>query len=181
MKTQTYVPFSVFWIRPAWSTLEQGKRLQHFLWDRVAKFCVLNRVRVSLSRPNPPPTQIPVEYPPRDQTLMRSHRRFIAALRVHSCLTPPPLPYLPTPPSPRVVWSVLFSLVDSLHGLFLHEASSPMWERVKRELAVVLAHSAGADPAKRKRVHWKQTTHLTKTLHESLHKVGYMSTTGHRR
>ena len=41
------------------------KKLQHFLLDRVAKFtsCVLNRVRVSLSRLNPP-TQIPVEYLP---------------------------------------------------------------------------------------------------------------------
>ena len=38
MKTQTYVPFVVFWIRPAWSTLEQGKKLQHVLLDRVAKF-----------------------------------------------------------------------------------------------------------------------------------------------
>ena len=36
--TQTYVPFVVFWIRPAWSSLEQGKKLQHFLLDRVAKF-----------------------------------------------------------------------------------------------------------------------------------------------
>ena len=37
-KTQTYVPFLVFWVRPAWSSLEQGKELQHFLLDRVAKF-----------------------------------------------------------------------------------------------------------------------------------------------
>ena len=28
----------MFWIRPAWSSLEQGKKLQHFLLDRVAKF-----------------------------------------------------------------------------------------------------------------------------------------------
>ena len=27
----------VFWIRPAWSSLEQGKKLQHFLLDRLAK------------------------------------------------------------------------------------------------------------------------------------------------
>ena len=32
------MPILVFWIRPAWSTLEQGKKLQHFLLDRVAKF-----------------------------------------------------------------------------------------------------------------------------------------------
>ena len=38
VKTQTYVPFLVFWWRPAWSSLEQGKKLQHFLLDRVAKF-----------------------------------------------------------------------------------------------------------------------------------------------
>ena len=38
VKTQTYVPLLVFWIRPAWSSLEQGKTLQHFLLDRVAKF-----------------------------------------------------------------------------------------------------------------------------------------------
>ena len=38
VKTQTYVPFLVFWIRPAWSSLEQGEKLQHFLLDRVAKF-----------------------------------------------------------------------------------------------------------------------------------------------
>ena len=38
VKTQTYVPFLVFWIRPAWSSLEQGKKLQHFLLVRVAKF-----------------------------------------------------------------------------------------------------------------------------------------------
>ena len=38
VKTQTYVPFVVFWIRAAWSSLEQGKKLQHFLLDRVAKF-----------------------------------------------------------------------------------------------------------------------------------------------
>ena len=38
VKTQTYVLFLVFWIRPAWSTLEQGKKLQHFLLDRVARF-----------------------------------------------------------------------------------------------------------------------------------------------
>ena len=37
-KTQTYVPFLVFWIWPAWSSLEQGKKLQHFLLDRVPKF-----------------------------------------------------------------------------------------------------------------------------------------------
>ena len=36
--TQTYVPFLVFWIWPAWYSLEQGKKLQHFLLDRVAKF-----------------------------------------------------------------------------------------------------------------------------------------------
>ena len=48
----------------AWSSLEQGKKLQHFLLDRVARFtywCV-NRVRVSLSWLRLP-TQIPVEYP----------------------------------------------------------------------------------------------------------------------
>ena len=38
VKTQTYVQFLVFWIRPAWSSLEQGKKLQHLLLDRVAKF-----------------------------------------------------------------------------------------------------------------------------------------------
>ena len=38
VKTQTYVPFLVFLIRPAWSSLEQGKKLQHFLLERVAKF-----------------------------------------------------------------------------------------------------------------------------------------------
>ena len=38
VKTQVCVSFVVFWIRPAWSTLEQGKKLQHFLLDRVAKF-----------------------------------------------------------------------------------------------------------------------------------------------
>ena len=38
VKTQTYVPFVVFWIRPAWFILEQGKKLQHFLLDRVSKF-----------------------------------------------------------------------------------------------------------------------------------------------
>ena len=31
METQTYVPFVVFWIWPAWSSLQQGKKLQHFL------------------------------------------------------------------------------------------------------------------------------------------------------
>ena len=30
VKTQTYAPFLVFWIRPAWSSLEQGKKLQTF-------------------------------------------------------------------------------------------------------------------------------------------------------
>ena len=65
-KRKLIEPFLVFWIRPAWSSLEQGKKLQHFLLDRVAKFTsfVLNRVRVSLSLPNPP-TQIPVESTPR--------------------------------------------------------------------------------------------------------------------
>ena len=38
VKTQTYVPFLVLWIWSAWSSLEQGKKLQHFLLDRVAKF-----------------------------------------------------------------------------------------------------------------------------------------------
>ena len=37
VKMQTYVLFLVFWIRPDWSSLEQGKKLQHFLLDRVAK------------------------------------------------------------------------------------------------------------------------------------------------
>ena len=58
VKKETYVPFLVFWMRPAWSSLEQGKKLQHFLLDRVAKFTSFVswtcRVRVSLSRPNPP-------------------------------------------------------------------------------------------------------------------------------
>ena len=31
----------MFWIRPAWSSLEQGKKLQHFLLDRVTKFTYL--------------------------------------------------------------------------------------------------------------------------------------------
>ena len=35
--------------------------------SKIYIFCVLNRIRVSLSRPNPP-TQIPVEYTPREQT-----------------------------------------------------------------------------------------------------------------
>ena len=38
------------YIRPAWSSLEQGKTLQHFLLDRDSKiynFCILNRVRAS--------------------------------------------------------------------------------------------------------------------------------------
>ena len=43
-------------------SLRQGSKLYIF--------CVLNRVRVSLSRPNPP-TQIPVEYTPRGQTLFQ--------------------------------------------------------------------------------------------------------------
>ena len=30
-----YVLFLVVWIRPAWSSLEQGRKLQHFLLDRV--------------------------------------------------------------------------------------------------------------------------------------------------
>ena len=38
IKTHTYRPFVVFWIRPPWSSLEQRKKLQHFLLDRVAKF-----------------------------------------------------------------------------------------------------------------------------------------------
>ena len=35
---QTFVPFLALWIQPAWSRLKQGKKLQHFLLDRVAKF-----------------------------------------------------------------------------------------------------------------------------------------------
>ena len=37
MKMQTYM----YRIRPAWSSLEQGKKLQHFLLDRVTKFTYL--------------------------------------------------------------------------------------------------------------------------------------------
>ena len=44
-----------------WFSLELGKKLDHFLFDRVPnlRLSVLNRVRVSLSPLNPP-TRIPV-------------------------------------------------------------------------------------------------------------------------
>ena len=51
----------------AWPSLEQGKKLQYFLLDRVAKFtslCLEQSLSFEiLSRLNPP-TQIPVEYNP---------------------------------------------------------------------------------------------------------------------
>ena len=58
----------------AWSSLEQGKNLQHFPLDREANlyFSILNWVRVSFSRPKPP-TQIPVEYTPTPLTPGQTH------------------------------------------------------------------------------------------------------------
>ena len=62
VKTQTNVAFLVFWIRPAWSSLEQGKNVQYFLLDRVAKFTplCLEQGKGFLESAEPP-TQIPVE------------------------------------------------------------------------------------------------------------------------
>ena len=73
VKTQTYVPLLVFWIQPAWSSLEQGKKLQHFLSDRVAKFTSFVSwagsgfgwvSRTPLPKFVSPPTQIRVPPPP---------------------------------------------------------------------------------------------------------------------
>ena len=69
---QSYVSLLLCWIiyGSAWSSLEQGKKLQHFLLDRVEKFTslCLEQGQGFVESPEHPPTQIPDEYPPGDRS-----------------------------------------------------------------------------------------------------------------
>ena len=84
-RVQTYVPFLVFWIRPDWSSLEQGKKLQHFLLDRVANFhllCLEQGQGFVESAKLPYPNSCWIHPPPRDICRIQGVQNFALVLSV---------------------------------------------------------------------------------------------------